>query len=124
MLKRCSLLCLILVCGGVSAAGQGSVCLGRNLSVVLSEHSERLHIKVGDSPPIYFYKPQPPPRIVVRGLDTNQRHLVEIYFDGKVVQSWQLDFKEMESNMVNLWRAKGAWKMVPSLSERCAWPPE
>ncbi len=105
-------------------SGDCSVCLGRNLSVAFSEHTERLYLKIGDSPKIFFYKPHDPPRIVATGLDRKKRHLVKVFFDDQVVQSWYLDFEKLGNNMANIWRAKGAWRMEPSHTNRCAWPPE
>jgi hypothetical protein len=60
----------------------GSVCLGKNLSVVWDEHTERLHITIGDSPKIYFNIPRNSPRIVAKDLDKNANHTVKVYFDG------------------------------------------
>ena len=84
---------------GTAVGGDCSVCLGPNLSVALSEHPERLYLTIGDSPPIYFYKPQKPPLIVCQGLDRNRRYAVKVYFDDKIVRSRHLDFRKLKSNM-------------------------
>jgi hypothetical protein len=116
--------CVVILFNRTAVGGDCSVCLGRNLSVASSEHSERLYLTIEDSPPIYFYKPQPPPRIVARGLDRTKRYLVRVHFDGQVVASWHLDFNKLESNMAYIWRAKGSWRMDPGRTEKCTWPPE
>lgn len=97
----------------------GSVCLGKNLSVVWDEHTERLHITIGDSPKIYFNIPRNSPRIVAKDLDKNANHTVKVYFDGHVVQSWNLNFSNLETDNVLIWRARGAWRMEPMQNRDC-----
>ena len=48
---------LVIALAGTVSAETGSVCLGPNLSVAYSEHTERLYLTVADSAPTYFYKP-------------------------------------------------------------------
>jgi hypothetical protein len=115
---------LLVFFSGTAVGGDCSVCLGRNLSVALSEHSQQLYLTIGNSSPIYFYKPQPPPRIVASGLDRNKRHLVQVYFDENVVASWYLDFERLKSNTAYIWRAKGSWRMEAGHTGKCTWPPE
>ncbi len=72
---------------GIIFADECKVCPGLNLSVAYTEHSERLYIRIGDSPPIYFYKPDKPPKIIANGLDKNKKYIIRVYFDNKVVRS-------------------------------------
>ena len=116
--------CLAVLFNGTAFGGDCAVCLGQNLSVALSEHSERLFLTIGNSAPIYFYKPQPPPRIVADGLDRAKPYLVRVHFDGQVVASWYLDFDKLGSDMAYIWRAKGSWRMDPGRTGKCTWPPE
>lgn len=105
-------------------AGDCAVCLGKNLSVALSEHSDRLYLRIGDSPRIYFYKPEKPPRIVAKGLDPDKRYLVRVYYDDRVVVSWYLDFRKLDAKMATIWRSPGAWRMDAGKSGKCTWPME
>lgn len=97
----------------------GTVCLGKNLAVPLSEHSDRLFLRVGSSEEIYFKRPYNGPRIVATGLDITADHQVTVFFDGKPAQSWKLSFQEMKTASVLIWRAKGSWRMEPNEVSSC-----
>ena len=92
---------------------KGTVCLGKNLSIVISEHSKRLYLTVSESDKIFFRRPFLQPVISVQNLALNKDHLVKVYFDGKVVRSWGLNFSELNASTVVIWRSKGAWRMEP-----------
>ncbi len=115
---------LIIMYSGTACAGDCSVCLGLNMSVAASEHSERLYLRIGESPRIYFDKPKKAPRIIADGLDRKKRYIVKVYFDDKVVQSWPLEYSKYKSSMVYIWRAKGSWQMEQSHTGKCTWPPK
>ncbi len=121
MPPEASILKLLLIALSLCAIGRtclawaedatGFVCLGRNLAKVSTERSERLYLRVDDSPKIYFADPYEGPRIVVRDFDVNTDHLVKVYFDDEVVQSWKFSFDRLKTRAVLLWRSAGAWRM-------------
>lgn len=95
----------------ISNEQKGAVCLGENLAKSSSEHSERLYLKVGDSQSIYFVRPYTVPVIVAKNLDLNKDHIVYVYFDDAVVASWKLNFLNLKTQSVRIWRAPGTWRM-------------
>ena len=97
----------------VLAEDSGTVCLEENLSIVASEHTELLYITIGDSNKIYFKWPYKNPRIVLNNLEINKDYIVKVYYDNKLVTSWKLNFKEIGTNSVVIWRAKASWRMEP-----------
>lgn len=112
-----TLLIATLVClSNASMANElhGTVCLGKNLSIIASDHSDRLHFTIDDSAKFYFDKPFIAPKIVAKSLDINIEHIVSVYYDNKVVHSWSLNFSKLKTNSVLIWRAKGAWRMAPN----------
>lgn len=97
----------------------GAVCLGENLSVVASEHSDRLYLTVGNSEKIYFKQPAQPPRLVLKSLPLDQDLMVKVYFDDRVVSSWPLNYSKIDAGTVIIWRAKGSWRMDPIDISQC-----
>lgn len=114
-----SLCILLLVFPAEIFAGNsaGSVCFGENLAKPFEEHSDRLYLKIDDSSPLYFNRPQTGP--VLNNLDLNVTHQVKVYFDDKLVSSWKLDFKELNTRSVLIWRAAGSWRMEPVEESVC-----
>jgi len=104
------------------AEGKGSVCLGPFLSVVLYEPSKRPYLTIGDYGPFHFDQSSQPTRLVAEGLDLNKTYRVKVHFDGKVVTSWDLNFKNLNTDMVYIWRSKGAWRMEPITNSKCECP--
>jgi hypothetical protein len=102
-----------------SAESQGTVCLGKNLAKSLSEHSDRLYLKIDDSQKIRFERPYSGPTVVIDNLDLSSDHMVYVYFDDKVVQSWKLDFNKLKTESVLIWRASGSWRMEPYQATSC-----
>ena len=103
----------------LSSELKGTVCLGINLAKPASEHSERLYLKINNSPNIYFVEPYSEPRIIAQNLDIQKDHTVKVYFDNKVVQSWKLNFSKQKANSVLIWRAVGSWRMDPNDASSC-----
>lgn len=62
------------------------------------------------------------PRLVAEDLDLNKVYRAKVHFGGKVVRSWDMDFRKMGVDMVYIWRAKGAWRMQPVSNGRCERP--
>ena len=93
------------------AGSLGTVCLGKNLSVVASDHTDRLYITIDDSDKIFFHNSVNAPRVVLSNLDLKKSHLVKVHFDETVTSSWKLDFSILQTDTVVIWRAKGAWRM-------------
>lgn len=104
---------LAAVCTVSANEGQGIVCLGKNLAKTLSEQSDRLYLKIGDSEKIYFEHPYYRPKVVSKNLDRRQDHVVKVFYDDKLVQSWKLNFKKLKTDGVLIWRASGSWRMEP-----------
>ena len=90
----------------------GKVCFGKNLAKPLSEHSDRLYLKIDNSDILYFNRPHSGP--VVRKLDIAQKHRVKVYYDDRLVESWVLDFSVLNTQAVIIWRAPGSWRMDPA----------
>jgi archaellum component FlaG (FlaF/FlaG flagellin family) len=102
-----------------SAEVKGVVCLGKNLAKSLDEHSDRLHLKVDDSHKIVFKHPYSGPTVVADNLDLDQDHEIAVYFDGRIVQSWRLNFSVLNTESVLIWRASGSWRMEPNRVSEC-----
>jgi hypothetical protein len=97
----------------------GTVCLGENLAKPLDEHSDRLYLKIDDSPRIYFARPYRGPRVVAQNLNIQKDHMVQVYFDNQLVRSWKLNFSKMKTGSVVVWRASGSWRMEPNEVTSC-----
>ncbi len=121
LLLRNALAVILLSNLHVSRANEmtGSVCLGKNLAKPLAEHTNRLHLRIDDSPPVHFVSPYTGPVFAARGLDLQKSHIVKIYFDSELVESWMLNFQELESSAVLIWRAAGSWRMEPIDAASC-----
>ncbi len=98
---------------------KGTVCLGKNLAKVSSEHTERLYLKIGDSPKIYFIRPYSGKRVIAKNLDIRKEHAIKIFFDDQIVQSWKLNFLKLKTDSVLIWRASGSWRMEPNKASSC-----
>lgn len=98
---------------------KGTVCLGNNLALPSEEHSDRLYLRIDDSPRIYFVRPYRGPRVVARNLDVHKEHTVRVYFDHQQVQSWTLNFPKLNTDSVLVWRSSGAWRMEPNDTSSC-----
>src|SRR5687767_12626689 len=103
---------------------RGVVCLGENLAKVGVEHTARLYLRIDESPNIYFPgRVDDPkvvfpirydgPKVVLGDLDLDVDHVVKVYLDDEVVQSWKLSFKRLKTNTVVVWRSPGGWHMKP-----------
>ena len=95
----------------------GRVCFGKNLAKPYSEHTDRLYIRIDDSKKIYFNRPHAGP--VIDNLDINVHHIVKVYFDDELGQSWPLNFSKLDAQSVIVWRSAGAWHMEPVEASAC-----
>lgn len=120
-MPRFAPLYFLMACANSALANDitGTVCLGKNLALPYEEHTDRLHLRIDDSPNIYFAYPYSGPRVIAQNLDLYKDHLVKVYFDGQVAQSWKLNFSELKTNSVLVWRAPGAWRMEPNEASLC-----
>ena len=111
MLKQCLLLLLLFISTVVASGEQsGNVCFGKNLAKPLSEHTDRLYLKIDDSKKLYFNKPQKQGPVITH-LDINSDHMVKVYFDDILTQSWTLNFSKLNTQSVIIWRSTGSWRM-------------
>lgn len=106
----------------VFAQDKGSVCLGPFLSIILYESSNRPYLTIGDYGPFRFEQTNQTCRLVADNLDLDKVYKVKVHFEDKVVTSWDLNFKKIGSNMVYIWRAKGAWRMEAIKNGKCERP--
>ena len=93
----------------------GRVFFGKNYAKPLSEHTDRLYLRINESAKLYVNRRDEGP--FLEDLDLNADHVVSVYFDDKIVQSWILNFSDLKTREVLIWRSAGAWRMAP-LSER------
>lgn len=88
----------------------GTICLGENLSKPFQDQTNRLYLKINNSKKIFFSRPYAGPIVVVNQLNLKTDHLVKVYFDDQVVQSWVINFEKLNATGVNIWRGPGAWR--------------
>jgi hypothetical protein len=97
-----------------------SICLGPNRMFVPYTPEEHITVTIGDSEQIPFFSQTESPRIVLEGLDSRKSYPVHIYTRGKVLDSWQLDFKKFRSNIIQIWRGPGHWHMQDACGGECS----
>jgi hypothetical protein len=102
-----------------SAELKGTVCLGKNLAKSLSEHSDRLYLKIDNSEKFTFERPYSGPTVVMDNLALNKDYMVYVYFDDEIVQSWELNFSKLQTESVLIWRAAGSWRMESNQASSC-----
>ena len=95
----------------------GKVCFGKNLAKPISEHTDRLYLKIDDSHKLFFNRPIEGP--VLGNLELNKDHIVKVYFDEQIVQSWKLNFSKLQTHSVIIWRSAGSWRMEPVEELNC-----
>jgi hypothetical protein len=100
-------------------SGAGEVCLGNNLSKVAEEHTHLLQVQVDDLPPAYFARPYLGPTKIANDLNETITHSIKVYFNGKVVKSWLLDFNSFATGSVLIWRSAGSWRMDSNEAGKC-----
>jgi hypothetical protein len=112
------LLILLLASASVDAEKYtGSVCFGANLAKPISEHTDRLYLKINESKKLYFNRKYKGPALKNLNLDT--KHMVKVYFDDQITTSWPLDFKILNTNSVLIWRSAGSWRMDSIKTIKC-----
>jgi hypothetical protein len=111
MIKKAAIIVLMLSISALASDNGGSVFFGKNLAKPASEHSDRLYLRIDDSEKLYFNRKCDGP--VLENLDLNDDHIVKVYFDDEVGQSWTLNFSRLEARSVVIWRSAGAWRMEP-----------
>ena len=95
----------------------GRVCFGKNLAKPLIEHTDRLYLKIDDSDRLFFNRPHEGP--VLKNLELNKDHIVKVFFDDQIVQSWKFNFSKLNTQNVIIWRAAGSWRMEPVAESNC-----
>lgn len=88
----------------------GTICLGENLSKPFVDQTNRLYLRINGSKKIYFRRPYEGPIIVANQLNLQTDHLIKVYFDDEIVQSWTVNFEKLNATGVNIWRGPGAWR--------------
>ena len=117
MIKQIILVLLIFSTSVVANDNVGEVCFGKNLAKPSNEHTDRLYLKINDSEKLYFNRPHKGP--VLENLDLNKNHIVKVYFEDKIVQSWILNFSKLKTQRVIIWRSSGSWRMEPAEESIC-----
>jgi hypothetical protein len=117
-MNKYMLLLWMLVADPVLASDvSGKVCFGKNLAKPLSEHTDRLYIRIDDSEKLFFNRPHTGP--VLNNLDLTTDHIAKVYFDDQLAQSWKFNFEKLNAQTVVIWRAAGSWRMEPVVGARC-----
>jgi hypothetical protein len=101
------------------ADDRGAVCLGPNLMFVPYTAEEHVSLTVDDSAQVAFFSHREQPRIVISDLDLKKIHTVKVYHQGKVIDSWQLDFRKFKTKLVQIWRSPGMWRMRDACGGAC-----
>lgn len=89
----------------------GKVYFGENLAKTLSEQTDRLYLKIDGSEKLYFNRRRSGP--VIDNLDIRTDHMVKVYFDDQICESWKLNFSKLNTQSVIIRRAAGSWRMEP-----------
>ncbi len=95
----------------------GKVCFGKNLAKIASEQTDRLYLRINDSEKLFFNRKHEGP--VINNLNLEKDHIVKVYFDDVIGMSWKLNFKNLNTQSVIIWRAAGSWRMEQTESETC-----
>lgn len=112
------LLLVFLIAASAAANDRlGQVCFGDNLAKPFSEHTDRLYLTIDDSEKRYFNRTHAGP--VADHLDLQRDHLIQVYFDDRIVASWILNFTKLNTQSVVIWRSSGAWHMDSAEAPRC-----
>ncbi|WP_027362399.1 hypothetical protein [Desulfospira joergensenii] len=90
----------------------GKVYFGENLAKTLSEHTDRLYLKIDDSENLYFNRQHSGP--VIGNLNIHTDHMVKVYFDDQICESWKLNFSKLKTQAVIIRRLPGSWRMEPA----------
>ncbi len=111
-MKKFIIFLFIVFSASVSANDNiGTVYFGENLAKTLSEHTDRLYLKIDASENLYFNRQHSGP--VANNLDINTDHMVKVYFDDQICHSWKLNFSKLNTHSVIIRRSPGAWRMEP-----------
>lgn len=87
----------------------GEVRFGGNLAKPWNEHSDKLYLIIGNSERLYFNRLKN--SSVLSSLDTQVDHVVKVYFDSQLAESWILNFSALKTRCVVIWRSAGSWRM-------------
>lgn len=117
MIKLILLILFLCTMSAYADDKSGTICFGQNLAKPASEHTDRLYLKINDSEKLYFNHNYSGP--AARGLDTNLRHTVRVFFDDQLSESWTIDFKKLKATSVLIWRSPGAWRMQAIKADEC-----
>lgn len=85
----------------------GKICFGKNLAKSLDEHTDKLYLKVDNSDKLFFNHPHE--EAVLNNLDITKNHIVKVYFDDQLCESWILNFSKLKTQNIIIWRSAGSW---------------
>ena len=117
MIKTILGLLLLSLSSVVAAGNTGTVCFGKNYAKPYSEHTERVYIRINNSKKLYFNTLHS--GAVLRGLDTNIDHIVSVYFDEKLSESWTLNFLARNTQSVVIYRNAAGWRTASVDNSTC-----
>jgi hypothetical protein len=95
----------------------GKICFGHNLAKPYIEHTDSLYLRIDGSQKLYFNKVREGP--VLDDLDLDMDHVVSVYVDGELGVSWRLNFRQLKTGTVLIWRSAGSWRMEPIQASQC-----
>lgn len=99
---------------------EGEVCLGPYGGFVQDEKSH-LYFTIDDSKEKIAFNGAEP-RVVAQGLDSQRRHVIRVFYDSTLVQSWAVSFAKRKAIMVDVWRSPGGWHLESNPAGKCQWP--
>ena len=109
MIKQIIFVLLLFSTSVLANDNTGRVFFGGNFAKPLDEHTHRLYLRINDSEKLYFNRKHEGP--VSEHLDLKKDHVIKVYFDDKIAQSWILNFSKLKTQSVVIWRSSGSWRM-------------
>lgn len=97
---------------------QGAICIGPDHSKARS--TEEIFVKVDGAEKKSYSKSEG--LILFKDLDLDKIHTVHLLVGNKSFLTLAVDFKKLKTNFVILWKAAGAWKLLPVGGTKCEWP--
>ncbi len=102
-------------------ATTGAICIGPDLSKIASlDDGLDNFIQIDQFKKVNFH--QAFEKIAFENLDLGKSHRVKLLKGKKVIHSFKINFMEMKTNFILVWKAAGAWKAIPISGETCKWP--
>lgn len=109
MIKQLIFILILFSTSVLANDNTGRLFFGKNLAKPLDEHTDRIYLKIDDSEKLYFNRKHEGP--ILENLDCNQDHIVKVYYNDKIAQSWILNFSKLKTHNVIIWRSSGSWRM-------------